>query len=152
MGEHTECISCQVPKKLSFTSLHPASLSSITLPFKLHCTLSRSSLPSHPLILHSWLLVFPLGPLSSVSSLLSHNLSSTGPVQSAGHVQCTVSSPCSGLFQMPLALLSLIATIKSFFSSVPRSHHVSFHSQGRCGKHVFSRQSSKQMTPPRSSL
>lgn len=92
---------------------------------KLHCTLSRSSLPSHLLVLHSWLLVLPLGPLSPL--LFSHsspNLSSHGPVQSAGHVQCIVSSPCSGLFQMPLALLSIIATIKSFSSSVPRSHHI----------------------------
>ena len=37
----------------------------------------------------------------------------SGPVQAAAHGQCTTFSPCSGLFQMPLAVLSLVSTIKT---------------------------------------
>ena len=44
-------------------------------------------------------------------------LSFHGQVQSASHVQSAPFSVCSGLFQKPLAVLSLISTIKSFSSA-----------------------------------
>lgn len=51
------------------------------------------------------LVIFGL-PLLIISSSSTH--SSHGQSQSAGHVPSTSLSPCSGLFQMPLAALSLI--------------------------------------------
>lgn len=48
---------------------------------------------------------------------LPHFLFSHGPVYSAGHVQ-------SGFFQMPLAEISLISTIKPFSSTIPSSDHI----------------------------
>lgn len=45
--------------------------------------------------------------------LLSPFLSSCGHVMSACHVQSITFSPCSELLQMPLAVLSLISTIKN---------------------------------------
>lgn len=47
-----------------------------------------------------------------------------GLVQSAGRVQSALLSLCFGFFQMPLAVLSIIPTIKTFPSNIPRSGHV----------------------------
>lgn len=47
-----------------------------------------------------------------------------GPVQSAGHAQFTIFSPCSGLFQLSLTIFSLIPTIKLFPSNILWSGNV----------------------------
>lgn len=54
---------------------------------------------------HLW--SYSLGSLS-LDHLLFLSGSSHGQIQSAGHIPSTNLSPCSGLFQMPLAALSLI--------------------------------------------
>lgn len=44
--------------------------------------------------------------------------------QSAGHVQSTAFSVCSGLSQMPLTVLSIESTIETFLSTIPSNRHV----------------------------
>lgn len=48
---------------------------------------------------------------------------SHGQIQSAGHGQLTPFSLCSDLFQMPLADLALISTIKTFPLTTPWNEH-----------------------------
>lgn len=48
----------------------------------------------------------------------SPSLSSHGQVRSAGHVWSTTLSLCSGLLQVPLAVLSLISAINTFPSTI----------------------------------
>lgn len=67
-------------------------------------------------LLASWFAWLPLGTLSFVPSILFPSLYYY-PLSSHGLVQ-------SRLFQMPLAILSLISTIETFPSSIPRSSHV----------------------------
>lgn len=45
------------------------------------------------------------------------------PVFSVGHVHCTIFSVSSGCFQMPLAVLFLIAKLETFPSAMPWSGH-----------------------------
>lgn len=68
-------------------------------------------------------LLIPTQPCHSVTHSLGPPLSSPlphhGPVYSAGHAQFTISSPCSGVFQMPLAVLSQVSTLTTFPSAIP---------------------------------
>lgn len=48
---------------------------------------------------------------------------SHGQIQSAGHGQSTPFFLCSDLFQMPLAVLALISTIKTFPLTTPWNEH-----------------------------
>lgn len=84
------------------------------------------------------LLLYPKLPPSSYDPLfldtyfsLSFSLSSSsllfcfshGQIQSAGHGQSTPFFLCSDLFQMPLAVLALISTIKTFPLTTPWKEH-----------------------------
>lgn len=53
-------------------------------------------------------------------------------LQSSGNVQSNTFSSCSGLFQIPQAVLSLISIIKIFPSTTPWSFTISLYT-GRCG-------------------
>jgi hypothetical protein len=64
------------------------------------------------------LLVFSLSVSFACLSSLPHPPLLPWPL-SAGYVQCTIFSPCSGLSQMPLAVLSLTSTINAFPSTIP---------------------------------
>jgi hypothetical protein len=71
-------------------------------------------------------LLFQLCLLStlSLSPFLSlPSLSLYFSVQSASHGQCPTFFLCSGLFQKPLAVLSLLSTIKTFPLTIIRSDH-----------------------------
>lgn len=93
--------------------------------------LLSSSQPALQLCFFFYLTLLPvfLGPLCPLSFFHTVSLSpysppslpvsSDGPAQSAGHVQSAVLSSYSGLLQMPLALLSLIYTVKIFPSPTP---------------------------------
>lgn len=75
-----------------------------------------------------------LRPLGSLLSSLSALFSSPLTLSSHAPVQSTTFSPFSGLFQMPLAELSLIPTIKSFSSSewsCPQFLHLMLKTQER---------------------
>lgn len=68
-----------------------------------------------------------LGPLSLGLLLSLSPLSlplSLSPLKSVGLVQSTAFSLCSGLFQVPLAVLFLVSTIETFLSTTPPSGHV----------------------------
>lgn len=74
----------------------------------------------------SFLVCFPLSlgpPLLPSPSFSSLSLFSHSLVHSAAHYQSTAFSPCSGLFQMPLIVPSLLSTIKAS-STIPRTGHI----------------------------
>lgn len=92
----------------SWVSLDPASHSYITLPLR------------HAPSLFSWFSWFILG-LLSLSLLLFYlpllfppTSSSHGLIQSTGHIYLTTFSPSSGLFHIPLVVLSLQSTTKAW--------------------------------------
>lgn len=66
----------------------------------------------------------PTLSLNAPFSISLHFCLSSAQVQSAGHVPSTSFSLCPGLFQMPLAVLSLMATIKILPLTISWGNHV----------------------------
>ena len=78
------------------------------------CCFSITGKGPPPLPLPS-VLILPPCSLYSLSLVISPSLTaSPGHLQSAGHIQFSTFSLCAGLFQVPLAVFSLVSTNKNF--------------------------------------